>query len=97
MKSFHSSGRGFRSQWPRKTRQKKIAKSVVGKSIAGSTLEQVSDGRRTDAERVDSRPGLSLPGETEESLPRRLGRRLRCAQRRAMEAEEEAAMATAAN
>ena len=43
MKSFHGRGRGFRSQWPRKTRQKKTAKSIVGKSIATATLEQASD------------------------------------------------------
>jgi hypothetical protein len=33
MKSFHGRGRAFRSQCPRNTRQKKIAKSTVGKSI----------------------------------------------------------------
>jgi hypothetical protein len=35
MNSFHGRGRGFRSQWPKKTRQKKTAKSTVGKSIEG--------------------------------------------------------------
>src|SRR5437879_2823674 len=34
MNGFHTRGLWFNHQWPRKTRQKKIAKSVVGKSIA---------------------------------------------------------------
>jgi hypothetical protein len=34
MNSFQGKGFGFSSQWPRKTRAKKIAKSTVGKSIA---------------------------------------------------------------
>src|SRR5713101_8378916 len=33
MKAFHTLGRGFRSQCPRKTIAKKIAKSIVGNSI----------------------------------------------------------------
>src|ERR1700675_4267940 len=38
MKGFHKRGRGLRSQCPRNTSAKKIAKSVVGKSIWGRTL-----------------------------------------------------------
>src|SRR5439155_15031271 len=43
MNGFHTRGLWFSHQWPRKTRQKKIAKSVVGKSIALRMLRHASD------------------------------------------------------
>src|SRR5436190_14690846 len=43
MKGFQARALWFSHQWPRKTRQKKIAKSVVGKSIATRMLRQASD------------------------------------------------------
>src|SRR5204863_5929748 len=47
MNGFHTRGLWFNHQWPRKTRQKKIAKSVVGKSIAPRMLRHASDAVRS--------------------------------------------------
>src|SRR6266480_6480238 len=47
MNGFHIRGLWFSHQWPRKTRQKKIAKSVVGKSIATRMLRHASDADRS--------------------------------------------------
>src|SRR4026208_628745 len=62
MKGFHNRGLWFSHQWPRKTRQKKIAKSVVGKSIAPTMLHHASDVvrsvRRSSGSLQRSQPSL---------------------------------------
>ena len=42
MNSFQRNGLGFRSQWPRKTMTKKIAKSVVGEEHGGETSSRLA-------------------------------------------------------
>src|SRR6476659_7370195 len=67
MKGFHNRGLWFSHQWPRKTRQKKIAKSVVGKSIAPRMLRHASDAVRS-AERSSGSLQRSQPSLQEATL-----------------------------